>query len=179
MSMLETLASDDCSWLIDGKHTSKLPLLYNFNEDSSIPSNGYFWPYTNTTNSTYNDNRVVYFMCQATGYKQTSNKELPTNYQSFSKVIPQSIITITDGVVTKSTADNAQKYPMYSKIIVEDSGWKILLSRINNIQSSSYKFTQHEFGTGDMVEQFATQDDSSSKYVNWGTEELSLINIDI
>lgn len=179
MSMLETLANDDCSWLVDGKHTSKLPLLYNFNESNSVPSNGYFWPYTNTTNSTYNDSRVVYFMCQATGYKQTSNKELPTNYQSFSKVIPQSIITITDGVVTKSTADNAQKYPMYSKIILGNSSWNILLSRINNIQSSSYKFTQHEFGTGEMIEQFATQDNSNSKYVNWGTEELSLINIDL
>lgn len=181
MVMLETLENDSATWVLEsGEHTSKLPLLLNYSE-SGYPNSDdrYFWPYTEETitgTDTYKDNRVIYFMCQATGYKQTSNKELPTNFQSFSSVIPQSKITITDGKVTKSEADNNQKYPMFVRLTLGESNWEVRLSRICNIQNSNYKFNQTAYGTADMEEEFATVN-SESKYCNWSTNNSALLNI--
>lgn len=109
-------------------------------------------------NTRFIDNFVTYLMCQATGYKQTSNKELPTNYQSFSKLIPKSQITISNGKVTKSEADNQQKYPMYVVVDLNSEGndkWAVYLSRICNILKN-YKFTQEVYSELPMVNQYAT-----------------------
>ena len=72
-------------------------------------------------------NAVVYFMCQATGYKQKSNKELPGPAQWFSKILP-------DTNVQNSTADNTQCFPMYAVFTYEDAKINIALKRIANIQ---------------------------------------------
>lgn len=169
MEMPETLKDDDSYWLSeDGSlHLSKFPLLHNY-EEVGKPNNedDYFWPYTNDSGNSYLDNFVTYFMCQATGYKQTSNKELPTNFQSFSKIIPKSNITISGGKVTSSKADDQQKYPMYLEIRLEDSEWNIALSRVCNILNSKYKFTQSAYSTDEMKEQFAIQL-NNSKFCSW------------
>ena len=61
-----------------------------------------------TINDNY-DGFISYSMCQATGYKLKSNKELPCAYQVFSKLIPMT--THSSG----SDSPNAnQLYPMYS-----------------------------------------------------------------
>lgn len=155
MTMLRTLENDNVYWKkeVGGRSTdlSKFPILQNYIEKED-PENGYFYPFTNDTSNNYKDNFVTYLMCQATGYKQTSNKELPTNYQSFSKLIPKSNITIEDGVVVDSKADNQQKYPMY--VDVDILTGKVYLKRISNIQKD-YKFTQSNFSTTAMVEELA------------------------
>jgi hypothetical protein len=75
-------------------------------------------------------------MCQATGYKLTSNKELPSNYQEFSKLIPK-----TNG----STADTNQQYPMFAIIKPDSEGCSISLARVHNIFNNGYKFNQLEY----------------------------------
>ena len=180
MDMPETLKNDVISWYSDGKHLSKFPLLYNYSENTTHPNNdeNYFWPFTNDPTDDYKDNRVIYFMCQATGYKQTSNKELPTNYQSFSSLIPKSKITMDGSVVTKSTADNQQKYPMYLVIKFNESDWELSLSRVCNILDSDYKFTQSNYSSDNMKEQFAIMADSTSKYCYWiNSEDAVEVNV--
>lgn len=79
---------------------------------------------------------VTYFMCQATGYKQTSNKELPGIGQAFSKLLP---LTIYDSAADKDTASSWQQVPMFG--IVEFSGItrNLYLARIMNIQAGEKK----------------------------------------
>ena len=70
-------------------------------------------PISTTDNDKY-DGFVNYSMCQATGYKLKSNKELPCKYQVFSKLIPETTHTVNDdGTITDSPNSN-QLYPMYS-----------------------------------------------------------------
>jgi hypothetical protein len=67
----------------------------------------------NTDDSKYNG-FINYSMCQATGYKLKSNKELPCAYQVFSKLIPMTQHTVgDDGKITDSPSGN-QLYPMFS-----------------------------------------------------------------
>ena len=57
---------------------------------------------------------VNYSMCQATGYKLKSNKELPCMYQVFSKLIP-----LTTHATKKDEANPNQLYPMFSVLQFE------------------------------------------------------------
>ena len=71
----------------------------------------------NASNDKY-DGFVNYSMCQATGYKLKSNKELPCAYQVFSKLIPKTtneVSTGTGGTLTfTDTVNGNQLYPMFS-----------------------------------------------------------------
>ena len=69
-------------------------------------------------------NHVTYLMCQATGYKVKSNKELPSSYQFFSKVVA--------GTSTAS-AQKSQLYPMYVIVEFDGTDIKAKLVRIGNI----------------------------------------------
>lgn len=97
------------------------------------------------------DNFVTYSMCQATGYKLKSNKELPSEYQMFSKIIPQT----THG---SSDSPNAnQLYPMYSVLEFNNdcSELEVSMNRITGIFASNGadKFDQSSFGKGSMGRQ--------------------------
>lgn len=72
--MGETLENDNVIFKWDNIDHSKLPLTKRDNVGEGDGKN-LFYPYTPVNNLT---NGVVYFMCQATGYKLTSNKELPS-----------------------------------------------------------------------------------------------------
>ena len=134
--------------VVDGQTIdySKLPLIEqvlaeNYCLDGKITdiAEGYFYP-CEADNETYKKNRVVYFMTQATGYKQTSNKELPTNYQGFSYLIPQT--------TASEKADDQQKYPMYVEVVLaSNTAWELSLIRIANIQTENFKFTQTQYNT--------------------------------
>ena len=69
----------------------------------------------------------------------TSNKELPTPNQKFSRIIPKTL-NGTDG----DTPDNNQKYPMYIKYSIYENDSKTkcdtYLSRALNIFDNSYRF---------------------------------------
>ena len=92
------------------------------------------------------DGFVTYSMCQATGYKLKSNKELPANTQLFSKLIPQ-----TDHKTDGSDGPNAnQLYPMYSVLEFNNdcSEVNVSMNRITGIFAKDGKdsFTQTSYG---------------------------------
>ena len=91
------------------------------------------------------NNAVIYIMSQATGYKLTSNKELPTPAQRFSMIIP-----VTKDKTNKP--DNNQKYPMYIKYIIDNNNenklvCKTYLARAPQIFAGNFKFTQINYDT--------------------------------
>jgi len=72
-------------------------------------------------------------MCQATGFKLMSNKELPSPDQTFSQYIPKSQITRNnENKITKSSASPEQRYPMYA-VVELGSTWNVILTRLVNI----------------------------------------------
>lgn len=96
-------------------------------------------------NPTY-DGFVTYSMCQATGYKLKSNKELPAQTQLFSKIIPETKYN-EDG---SDKPHNNQLYPMYSVLEFSDdcSEVNVSMNRIEGIllSAGSDTFTQSQYG---------------------------------
>ena len=87
-------------------------------------------------------------MRQATGYKLKSNKELPSDIQVFSKIIP-----LTDTTAASETTDKPnpnQLYPMYSILEFNDdcSELSVTMNRITGIfqTDGADVFTQNSFG---------------------------------
>ena len=117
---------------------TKLPLTYRDN-DFPMPGSGNFYPATIMTADSYYDKAVIYIMCQATGYKLTSNKELPTPFQKFSRLVPQ-----TNPGTSSDTPDNNQKFPMFMiyNINEQNNSCNIKLARVANIFNAKYKFDQ-------------------------------------
>ena len=95
------------------------------------------------------DGFINYSMCQATGYKLKSNKELPCAYQVFSKLIP-----LTDHTSGSDGPNGNQLYPMYSVIEFEHgrneeiNAINVKLCRVAGIFAKDGKdsFTQTNFG---------------------------------
>lgn len=117
-----------------------------------------------TSNSKY-DGFVNYSMCQATGYKLKSNKELPSQIQVFSKIIPK-----TNHKASGDSPNADQLYPMYSVLEFNNdcSELNVTMNRITGIFASLGKdtFTQTSYGKGDMdVQTLCT--DQDGMYGNW------------
>jgi hypothetical protein len=112
------------------------------------PGTGYFSPATVKSDLT---GGVTYFMCQATGYKLTSNKELPSERQHFSCLIPHT--TIVDG---SDTADDSQKYPMFSIIRMSGDSYTIKLAKVTNIFTNKFKFSQIAYSSAEPTFKYAT-----------------------
>ena len=96
-------------------------------------------------------------MCQATGYKLKSNKELPSAFQVFSKLIPmtKNEVTNSNGTLTfKDTVNGNQLYPMYSILDFEHnasgsiSAINVKMCRVAGIFKADGKdsFTQTSYG---------------------------------
>jgi hypothetical protein len=89
-----------------------------------------------TTNSKINPsgstkkNGVTYFMCQATGYKLKSNKELPSINQIYSVIVPKTIVNSDNSV----TAHFSQESPMYVVYNYGNSEIYIDLFRVVNVK---------------------------------------------
>ena len=106
-------------------------------------------PVSTTDNSKY-DGFVNYSMCQATGYKLKSNKELPSAYQVFSKLIPMT--TYVDG---SDKPNENQLYPMFSVLEYKHdrngdiNAINVKLCRVAGIFKKDGKdsFTQTSYGT--------------------------------
>lgn len=144
---------------------SKFPLIKATKTQSTTDN---FLPMTSSPNLT---GGVTYFMCQATGYKLTSNKELPSTDQAFSQYIPE-----TTG---NSKASNQQKYPMFGIIEINDSSYKIRLARVTNIFTSGFKFTQKDYSTSSMALQWFSADPSNpeSSWGKWNDSDTDLITV--
>ena len=183
MKMEDTLVNDSVNFNINGINSSKFPITYKYgefkNENDGVIDNTVVYPTTKPEESEiYKSNAVVYFMCQATGYKQTSNKELPANNQKFAELIP-------DSGVDGKTADNNQKYPM-AAIIKLDQGesdsnsiinvlntntyHQISLIRFTNIMDKTFKFTQVNYGKEDIKIE-SIKKSSNTRFGTWSTEE--------
>ena len=114
---------------------TKFPL--TLRNDVSTGTESVFYPYTHVENL---PQAVTYFMCQASGYKLTSNKELPSAVQKFSKILPKTINAGSD------SPSGEQKYPMFSEVSFTSTGYKIILARVANIMTAG-SFTAYKFST--------------------------------
>lgn len=127
---------------------SKLPITYRGEDiiNSDELAINYMYPaYPLYADDGYKNKAVIYIMSQATGYKLTSNKELPTPVQRFSMIIPQTV-----NGATEDTPNNNQKFPMYVKYTITEEEvnnevnliCKPYLLRATQIFNNSFKFTQ-------------------------------------
>lgn len=164
-TMEETLENDNVTWIHEGKDLTKFPLTKR--EDTGSASTG-FYPYTPVPELT---GGVTYFMCQATGYKLTSNKELPSANQKFSMAVPQ-----TSNAGGSDKANDNQKYPMFGIFKLSTESYEIQLVRIANIFNSSFKFAQNVYSTDDMkLQYFETV--PGNDYGQWGDEEKVMVTL--
>ena len=188
-TMLPTLADEagitpQClvSWDIEATDGNRGE--YNFTGDTAlnstktpyIPNNLYNeYGKTITDNSTdfircctpitdYNekyDGFVSYSMCQATGYKLKSNKELPAPTQVFSKIIPMTTYKKSSSNAFTDSPSGEQLYPMYSILEFEYdnsgkvNGINVTMNRITSIfkKDGADKFDQLNYGTKEMARQ--------------------------
>ena len=176
MDMAETLENDTAEFKRDKANDSsddlsKFPLT---KRDSLGEATGTcFYPYTSVPDLV---GGITYFMCQASGYKLTSNKELPSPDQKFSRIIPETKSTYNvDSGTFKDTASNNQKYPMLAIIDVNSGVYSIKLARLTNILSS-YKFTQSLYGTGTIGWQWLVEKEGTN-YGEWKDSENIFLSI--
>ena len=125
-----------------------------------------------TTNNSKYDGFVNYSMCQATGYKLKSNKELPSAYQVFSKLIP---MTTIDSKTGGDKADGNQLYPMFSVIECEHvvntnnsidiNAIDVKLCRVVGIfkVNGADSFTQTSYGNGNLSIQYLIEMNSENE----------------
>ena len=200
MTMNETLANDDSvSWLgevtigsstIVDANLSKFPLSTrsgNFNIASEQ-----FYPIQQVSSFANGYDGVIYLMCQATGFKLMSNKELPSPNQAFSRLIPK---TEKDNE-GNDKASSDQRYPMYTIIdlgkkevvqINNDSVEKeylvAKLIRLKNIQKNpTTLFTQFNYGVNPTTEEYLREsvDGDSWEYGTWdGNSSNNILKIEI
>ena len=121
--------------------TTKFPIMDAGNADLGVSINsGTLWPYYGVENDEHF--KVVYFMCQATGFKLKSNKELPSNQQKFSYVIPK-----TDNSGAADSPNDNQLKPMFSEVVLNRGNYTIYLRRIEEITNGTKLFSQQAFST--------------------------------
>lgn len=182
MTMTQTLENDNVvSWTSEGRNLSKFPLTTRTLPAASSTT---FYPSEHVDNFYNNRKGVIYFMCQATGFKLMSNKELPSPDQTFSQYIPKSQITrdSNTNAITKSSASPEQRYPMYT-VIELGSTWNIILTRLANIQvNPTTLFTQVAHGTNPVEKQYLydnseEQGDNVWRYGGWSNVKRTLLQI--
>ena len=163
----------DPDYAKSGVNSSKFPYTRRNSVTSSDSTK--FYPVTCIPDLT---GGVIYFMCQASGYKLTSNKELPSADQKFSMILPK-----TEIKNNKDSANSNQKYPMFSMINLarennKTSYW-IKLARVTGIMVSTV-FNQQKFLTDEMTLQFLKKDTTShTDYGDWtGGEGYLIVNSD-
>lgn len=165
--MESTLQNDNVTWTQGDKDFTKFPLTKR--KDAGEAPTG-FYPYTCVPDL---KGGVTYFMCQATGFKLTSNKELPSANQKFSMAVPQTTVNSKG----KDVASMNQQYPMFGIIhIDQDNNYDIKLVRIANILTSSAKFTQYDYSKDDMKLQYFGMVDGND-YGAWGDEETTMTSL--
>ena len=175
MPVEATLENDYVDFYNEEKNTSKFPYTKRPNDLPALSEQSVnFYPCEPAPGLV---GGVTYFMCQASGYKLTSNKELPSSNQKFSRIIPETISVYKEATKTyKDTASPEQKYPMFAIIQVNAGTYSIKLARVTNIFKSN-KFTQTNYSTGNMGLEWL-QENSTDNFGTWNkTTESELISI--
>ena len=117
---------------------------------------------------------IVYFMCQATGYKQTSNKELPGYAQVFSKVLPKTSFTYNSKTSKyESKANNAQKYPMFGEVTFSEGKYTLYLSRIIDIQNGATALYLDSYSTASPSYEYLNIE--GSRFGSWSSNKTSIM----
>lgn len=171
MDMPETLENDTANFISGSEDLSKFPLV----KRSALPprNDEGFYPYTPTPDLT---GGVVYFMCQATGYKLTSNKELPSQNQSYTWILPKTTTKFNSSNNTYSDKPSAeQKYPMFSIVEVNSGSYSVKLARITNIMVGGV-FDQYTFSTGKMGLQWLIKNPENN-FGKWTDSEGALTTL--
>lgn len=180
---------------------TKFPLVYSedFGAYGKSGDQEVFFPYTPvpSTDSEFASqpaftNAVTYFMTQATGYKLTSNKELPSANQKFAQILPNTNTTYdsTAGSFSDS-ASTEQTYPMFLKVFIssEDNTSSqasntnaVELIRVDGIMKSG-KFTQTTYLTSAVKFQYFRRQNNDhcvainngyGQWVNYETPAIEL-----
>lgn len=121
---------------------------------------------------------VTYFMCQATGYKLKSNKELPSPSQMFSYVIPKTNVTASGD---KPNAN--QQRPMFAEIeFLGGDSTDIYLYRIDNIMNGTALYAQTDYSLSKAAYKYLKGDEAQGTelpiYGNWSyTNKTALVTL--
>lgn len=155
-------------------NTSKLPYIptdvksMTYKGSTSIAqaakaANGFLpYQYLNTLNTT---NAITYLMCQATGYKYSSNKELPAYTQAFSELIPQT--------TEAEKPANTQKFPMFIDIVLNNTNISYKLISVANVFDSAYLFTPLTYGKADSELKYM-KINAGTLYGSWQSNSTNL-----
>ena len=149
-------------------NTTKFPLMkVSANQNGVEMDVDNFFPYYGVDSFYQNGDGVTYFMCQATGYKLKSNKELPSEYQQFSYVIPHT--TVKDG---SDKPDEAQLDPMFSDIILNGDSYEVYLRKIMNIflisDNKHVLFSQLAYSTEPMEYRYLVHEQNGEQSIIFG-----------
>lgn len=175
MVMPESLKDDDCYFYSTDKlsNLTKFPITPSTSY-SEVSNTDYI---TCLTSDTYSGDKtyVTYIMCQATGFKLKSNKELPSEHQVFSKVIPH-----TTSGITGDSPDSNQLSPMFIRAICNQDSTKFQLIKILNITNklksgvpTKNSFNQQNNNYGTPILQYMN-DLGTQYYGTWTNTETTL-----
>lgn len=154
---LELAGTTKDTTLYEEFNTSKFPIMllsYDTQRKSPLNIEGALMSDVNAGNSTvlypyygietdnYQGCQVRYVMCQATGYKLKSNKELPTAAQRFSYIIPK-----TKNSNGKDSPDGHQQFAMYVKCDFNSDKKELQLIRFANITNGTTLLAQNAYST--------------------------------
>lgn len=186
--------------------TEYLPSHYSLIENTKNENNKKY--YINSDGDLFKQNvnhPVRYFMMQATGYKLKSNKELPSESQRFSNIIP---LTTSNANTGADSPAGDQQRPMFGEItfVKNNNGEEYInlyIIRINNILThdettflaTKWMFTQldynespttlecvREFNDGEIQKEIYKWNESSRSYGVWkniNTQYQPIISIQI
>ena len=114
---------------------------------------------------------VIYMMCQATGFKLKSNKELPGPSQRFSFIIPR-----TKPGDSGDTPSDEQLQPMYTEIHPDTH--EAYLLRLKNIHNGKKVLSQTDYGTKAIVPEYLHRNSKTevNMYGQWTTNKKLLLN---
>ena len=114
---------------------------------------------------------VIYMMCQATGFKLKSNKELPGPSQRFSFIIPR-----TKPGDSGDTPSDEQLQPMYTEIHPDTH--EAYLLRLKNIHNGKKVLSQTDYSTKAIVPEYLHRNSKTevNMYGQWTTNKELLLN---
>ena len=137
-------------------------------------NSGTLWPYYGVRGDEYP--KVTYLMCQATGFKLKSNKELPSSQQKFSYVIPK-----TDNSGSADSPNDNQLKPMFVEVVLNGNNYTAYLRRIEEITNGTKLFSQQAFSTKPAKFMYLKGGESDgtneAMFGHWVNEKVALIEL--
>ena len=156
-------------------NTTKIPIAVVPNDmpEGVTINSGTIWPRYGVHASSYP--HVTYSMCQVTGYKLKSNKELPSTQQKFSLVIPET----KHGAAADKPDDN-QLRPMFVEVVLNGGSYSVTLARIENILTNKGAFSQDDIVTNPTKLMYLVSEPNGTKDIlfgHWINTKSSLIEL--